>query len=627
MAPTSFKLSLLAAAALPALAVAEDIDVWAAAGFVMYGDRTPLNGPTTPAITPLGAQQLYGQGSTFRNRYVRDGLGNESTDALLPIYGIEPHALDSTQLAVLSTDDSYVVASAQAFLQGLYPPQLNEYAYDNGGSTAATVASTDTTINFPLVGYQYPHVSTASQQDPSSAWVAGQLQCSAYQASAIDYRRSTAASEMYSSTLSFYEQIWPAVFEGVYSESTTNFYNAYDLYDYASYQYAHDSEVHSTLNQSEINALRTYASVQQRALSANLTATSATDGRSNNMIRAIAGRMLAQQAVNQLRQNMVSSGASNKLSLTFGSYEPLISFFALSGLLDGPDAGDFQMLPAAGATMVFELYSLASDRLVSGNNTLYPEDNELHVRFLYRAGVSSTDDWGTYSLFPGTDNNTNSALNMTYSQFSGAMKAVGVDSVADWCDMCDAAAVFCPGMLENAGYTSGSGSGSGSGSSSSGSSSSGKKISPALAGVIGAIVTLAVFALPIAAFLLFGKVRLAFVPKSSGSFSASQNKNKRLSNNSATAGFKGEERKVQDADVAVSRSGVGHERVGSWELRGGNPANSDATPIGASTPGSPTGDLTRPERVRSTIINRRPDNDDDDDMAHFGRPVDPREHV
>ena len=615
MAPASFMLSLLTAAALPALAVAEDIDLWAAVGFVMYGDRTPLNGATTPAITPLGAQQLFSQGSTLRNRYVRNGLGNESTEALLPIYGIEPHALDTTQLDVLSTDDSYVVASAQAFLQGLYPPQLNEYAYDNGGSTAATVASTDTTINFPLSGYQYPLVSTASPQDPSSAWAAGQLQCSEYQASVIDYRRSRAALDMYRSTLSFYEQLWPAVFEGVYSQSATSFYNAYDLYDYASYQYAHSAEVHSTLNQSDINALRTYASAQQRALGANLTATSATDG-SSNMIRAVAGRMLAKQAVNQLRQNTVSSGAKNKLSLTFGSFEPLISFFALSGLLDGPDAAAFQMLPAAGATMVFELYSLASDRLMSGNNTLYPEDNELHVRFLYRAGVSSNNNWGAYSLFPGTDNNTDSALNMTYAQFAGAMDAIGVESVAEWCNMCDANAVFCPGMLENAGYTSGSGSGSSSG----GSSSSSKRMSPALAGVIGAIVTLAVFALPVAAFFFFGKVRLAFVPKTGGGF----DQNRRSSNSSATAGFKGDERKVQDADVAVSRSGVGHERIGSWELRTGN---ADASPIGASTPGSPTGDFARPERVRSTIMNRRPDDDDDDVMAHFGRPVDPREHV
>lgn len=616
----SLVLGLLAAAAVVPAAAA-DITVWSAVAFVMYGERTPLVGPTSPELTPLGAQQMYLQGTAFRNRYVLQGTGNASMAAELPIYGLEANALDTTQVTVLSTDDSYIAASALAFMQGLYPPQTDEFAYDNGGRSAAVLAN-GARVNFPLNGYQYPLVTTTPLTDPASSWIEGNLACTLYQQSAIDYHNDNDDAELYSSTLEFYRQLWPTLFQTVFSETNTNFYFAYELYDYASYMYNHDPQVANTLNATVLDDLRIFASVQQLNLNANLTVSGKYTG---DMIRAVSGRMLAQQVVNFFRANMLNSGANNKLSLMFGSFEPFLAFFALSGLMGGPSSLDFETLPGNGGSMVFELYSITSADSTVGNDTVYPSPADLFVRFLYVPDTDADSELTSYDLF------NSSQVNMSYTSFASAMQAIGLDSVAVWCDTCDGVSVFCPGMLENAGYGDGSGSGSGSSGSGSGSgsgsSSTNGGMAPAVAGVIGALVTLAVIGLTVLAAMLFGGLRFFF----NGGRRDSNGNNGEASTgifkkrfSFGGGGFKGGERKMADADVAVSKTGAGHERVGSWELRNGSNGGNAA---GAASAGSGE-PAPRTERIQSTILNRDPEEDDDDIMADLGRnPVDPREHV
>ncbi|CAK7203050.1 hypothetical protein SEUCBS139899_005779 [Sporothrix eucalyptigena] len=632
MISPSVVLALVMAMAAPA--VAEDITVWSAVVYSMYGERTPLVGPTNPALTPLGAQQLYSQGAMFRNRFILEGTGNVSVAAALPIKGIETNALDTTQLNVLSTDDSYVAAGALAFLQGLYPPQTDEFAYDNGGRTAAVLAD-GALVNFPLDGYQYPLIETVSLQEPLSSWIEGHLSCSEYQTSLINYQYYDEAAKLYDDTLAFYDSLWPTLFQTTFTEAATNFYNAYELYDYANYQYNHNPQTANTLNASALSDLALFAATQQLNLNANLTVSGKYSG---DMVRAVAGRMLAQEVVNLLKGNMLNSGSNNKLSLLFGSFEPMISFFALSGLLGGPSASVFESLPGNGAALVFELYSMSDSDSTVGNDTVYPSPADLYVRFLYVPDSDADSELTQYGLFV-TANDTTST-NMTYNEFVSAMEAIGLDSVAVWCDMCNGVSIFCPGMLENAGYGDGSGTGSGSSGDSSSDSSSSKKsgMAPAVAGVIGALVTLAVIGFVVLAAMFFGGLRFFFANKRNNNSDGSNTGNiftKRFSFGGSN-GFKGSERKMADADVDVSNAGVGHERVGSWELRGaaaaaaggGAGAVSLTSGAGASVTSADGEPPARTERVRSTILNRTPDEDDDDIMGDLGRhPVDPREHV
>src|SRR5436305_689209 len=104
--------------------------VWGAAVFTLYGESTPYALPHPRTLTPLGAQQLLGAGSALRKRYLR---GNADTR----INGISEFKLDGEQTAIYSPVAQFISASAQAFMQGLYPPLSGSY------NTTAPVGGSD----------------------------------------------------------------------------------------------------------------------------------------------------------------------------------------------------------------------------------------------------------------------------------------------------------------------------------------------------------------------------------------------------------------------------------------------------------------------------------------------------
>jgi hypothetical protein len=109
---------------------------WSSIVYAYHGEKTPdMPNSTIPNLTPLGAQQLYSAGSVIRDRYLRS---NDTQLTLgLPINGLSTSAIVNSQMQILSTSDEYVVASAQAFMQGLYPPVAGVI----GGSSVSNSAS------------------------------------------------------------------------------------------------------------------------------------------------------------------------------------------------------------------------------------------------------------------------------------------------------------------------------------------------------------------------------------------------------------------------------------------------------------------------------------------------------
>ncbi len=155
-----------------ALAQSTNETVWSSFAYILYGERTPLRGQLEPSLTPLGAQQLYSQGSLFRSRYLSNSSLSDEDNAITtnsPIAGIERLSLDNSQLSLYSTADDYVVGGALAFMQGLYPPVTVTFAYDNGGVNASRLAN-GTMIDYPLNGYQYPTISTVTLTDVNAVW-------------------------------------------------------------------------------------------------------------------------------------------------------------------------------------------------------------------------------------------------------------------------------------------------------------------------------------------------------------------------------------------------------------------------------------------------------------------------
>lgn len=217
--------------------------------------------------------------------------------------------------------------------------------------------------------------------------------------------------------------------------------------------------------------------------------------------RAIAGMQLAGEILSYMNST-VATGGAKKLGVQFGAYATALSLF---GLLDLPKTNeDFTGVIDYASSLVFEL---VTDADVSSG---FPAEKDLSVRFLFHNGTASSSSQPTaFPLFGGD------ATTIPYTQFTDKVGAFAVKNSEQWCKKCGNTAGTC------AAYA---GSGNGASVSTQEKKSSGG-ISPAIGGVIGAMVTLAVVLGALAAFMLLGGFRLV--------------SKKHLAGGSTTAGEKG----------------------------------------------------------------------------------------
>ncbi|KAI1804561.1 phosphoglycerate mutase-like protein [Daldinia bambusicola] len=577
------------------LAQSANETVWASFAYVLHGERTPALGEHVSSLTPLGAQQLYSQGSLFKARYLSSNSSLSDEDNAIttnsPIVGLERQALDNSQLSLFSTTDDYVVGGALAFLQGLYPPVTQVFADNNGGANASTLAN-GTVVNYPLDGYQYPNIRSVPTTDPNSIWLEGHSACTEYWSSSFEFENSEAARKMRNSTSYFYERTWDEVFPNTLPSTMLNYGYAYDLYDYAQYAYDHNQSVRDALGEDRLAVLRSLANSQQVNLNGNLSASGARPG---DMIQAISGRTLAAKAVAQLRTHINSGGSADKLTLMFGSFEPFLAFFALADLVGGDDdvSGPFAQIPGPGAAMVFELFTTDDD-------AAYPRQDSSWVRFLYRNGSGPDAPLTEYPLF----GRGNSETRMTWADFQAGVDKFAVPDLSDWCNVCQSLTLFCSEL-------GGSNPGSSEGSSSDGSGRSiqngnNASLSPAVAGVIGAVTAIGVLSLAGVSAFVFGGLRI----RRNGSSDDARR-------HSSLGGFKGAEKMASDHDVSFTKSGARHERVGSWELGAPSAAGKVTVPAPVAVPDS---------GVFGASV-RRDVKDDDGDSILGASPVDPIERV
>ncbi|KAK1832696.1 histidine phosphatase superfamily [Podospora conica] len=560
--------------------------VWSSVAWILHGESTPIWGITpSPALTPIGAQQMFAQGSLLRSRYLQNLIELDEQAGRAPIVGIERNAIDNTQLNILTNTDEFMVTSAQAFAQGLYPPLLQTFSDSTGGIEGAMLPN-GSTVNYPLGGYQYPSIRTYSILDHESIWVQGHVGCPAYTESILNFRNDSVVSTMYESTLPFYTNMWDSLLSKAFPQSMANFANAFLLYDYALYRYNHDNETRNSVSLAEMALMARFASTEQRAKNADLSVSGTSEG---DMIRAIAGRTMASKTLALFRENMRQGGAIRKLNLAFTTVETFVAFFALSGLVTGDHAAEFKPLPEQGGMMVFELFS------IGGNSTVYPSTDDLWVRFLYRNGTDPTDKLQDFSLWGAKE------TRMPYKTFASAIQGVGINTIADWCRTCGSYTLFCSGLK-----STGKG---------------GREpvarpgLSPAVGGVIGAVVTIAVVGLGLLAAILLGGFRFR--------------RDGEAKRTSSFGGFKGAEKMTSDTDLAFARGGARQERTGSWELRGEGKSDGSVheqaiipTERPTSTGAVSTSGLTiEPRRLTHPLQGV-----DDDAISEVGQhPVKPRE--
>jgi hypothetical protein len=95
--------------------------------FLRSGDRTPKAlGDVPTTLTSLGAQQAHAAGSFYRDRYISSAVSKSGVDKA-PLRGLSANSVDPREMYILALDTHPTVATAQAFMQGFYPPLiLNE---------------------------------------------------------------------------------------------------------------------------------------------------------------------------------------------------------------------------------------------------------------------------------------------------------------------------------------------------------------------------------------------------------------------------------------------------------------------------------------------------------------------
>lgn len=526
----SHSLFALAVALHASLTSGQDLkeQVWGVFAYTRYGDTVPSSLLRPNTLTPLGANQLYEAGSAFRNRYV--ALHGDDEVSGFRIESLSSYMLRPEQIDVFTNTDAAVVASAQAFMQGLYPP-LND-SYGSAFSEPLFGLANGSTTMGPLNGYQFPRVLTYSSSDPQSIAVDGQAACLAHRVADVEYTTSAEFEQMKQQSEAFYQRMYEQALSEELQRSSTSYANAYPISEYLEYQSLHNETLLHVINREDIELARSLASHYVFAVNGN-----STSGRLNT----IAGRTLAASILQAFDSNIEDRGASSMMTLLFGSHEPIVALTSILGLAS-PEHTNFYSLPSHGSSVVFELYSLESERYPA-----YPDPSNLYVRFALRNGTTARG-FQSYPLFGLSPSN----IGIPYTEFVSGVKNVAVNTTEEWCHLCGSDADFCLWTLDTPENKT-----------------SGKKgMAPGVAGVIGAVVTLVtVGVIAVVGFLFCGLKTKSFRKRSLG-------------------GFKGDAKMASDCDVAfqdpswadTKQAGMnegetqtrGHERHGSWEMRGAN---------------------------------------------------------
>lgn len=223
--------------------------------YTHHGERTPFVSYPNPVLTPLGAQQAYQAGINMRDRYVQQPGLSENGFVVRDISSI---FLENEQISILSSDDQWNVASAIAFMQGLYPPLTYDQNYTNIAGISDLANGTN--VVAPFGGYQYPDLSVASSYDYESIFVEGSESCPAFNLAMIEYYASPYYQSVLQQSQGFYNSLDASLLEGVFDDSAIGYWDAYYIWDYLSYGYVHNTTIARKLSYANYTAARILAS-------------------------------------------------------------------------------------------------------------------------------------------------------------------------------------------------------------------------------------------------------------------------------------------------------------------------------------------------------------------------------
>ncbi|KAJ6263354.1 hypothetical protein Dda_1917 [Drechslerella dactyloides] len=433
--------------------------------FSRHGDRTSKH-YSGYSLTNLGFQQNFQTGSFYRDLYLASGSSKQ-------ILGISEDKYVTSQIWASAPDQTVLANTATAFLQGLYPPldQLDP-------QIATNTLNNGTKYTNPLNGYQYVQLHGPGTESPNTIWIKGDDGCPVATAAAASFETSEEFITRDAATKSFYQQFWPQISDVFdYEQSELGYARAYDIFDLINVAQIHNSSEAERVTAEQLFQLRTLADSAEFGGSFN----------ASQPARSIGAQTLAGAILNQLNQTVTSKGKL-KFSLLAGSYDTFLAFFGLTELT-AVDS-NFYGLPDYASTMAFEV-------LTDKNVDAFPSSvDDLKVRFLFRNGSDVSAPLTPFPLF-GQQEQT-----LTWTDFVARVSKVAITSAEKWCSVCKSKQAFC------AAYDPSLSSGSIGAQTTAGGSNmntqmnmGGSGMSNAVAGVIGAMVTLGTVA--VAGFLFY----------------------------------------------------------------------------------------------------------------------------
>lgn len=391
-------------------------------------------------MTSLGASQNFRVGSDYRARYLAAGSPHQ-------IAGISESKYLSSQIYATAPNSGILLNTATAFLQGLYPPLV-----DLAPEIASQTLNNGTKSTSPLNGYQYVTLQGVRANSPDTIWIKGDESCPTLDASLSALESSAPFTSLVASTRPFYESFYPALqsVADIRSPSTLSFASAYDIFDLLNVARIHNASS-TPISDADLFQLRTLADAAEFASSY-----SAADAARSTGARTFAGAVLA-----QLTKTVASAGAL-KFSLLAGSYDTFLGFAGLADLTAA--SADFFGLPEYASTMAFELVTPGAGGSLAAD--------DLRVRFLFRNGTEGA--LTPFPLFGGKEES------LSWAGFVKKMQAIAITTVEGWCGACQSEVDFCKVYQVDGEVAAKKEEGG---------------MSTAVAGVVGAMVTLGVVAL------------------------------------------------------------------------------------------------------------------------------------
>jgi prostatic aicd phosphatase len=361
-----------------------------------------------------------------------------------------------------------------AFLQGVYPPlsDINELSLGvetiNNGSSYTTAAN----------GFQYIFLRARQANSPDTMWIKGDELCPAFTNASATFKQTSQYLTVLESTKTFYAQFW-SILQNVYdyTQKDLTYAKAFDIFDLINVATIHNKTVTANVTSDQLFQLRTLADSAEYNNNFNAS-------QSN---RNIGGRALAGLIYMQLNQTLSSKGGL-KFSVFTPSYNNILSLFGLTKLTAA--SSDFYGLAPYASTLAFELFTPTT-------MSSFPTNlDDLSVRAVFRNGSNGAGaPLVTFPLFGST------STSMSWKDFSAEMLKFSITSTGQWCNLCNSTATFCSTYMTSTAVAAATNTAAASTSAAAASASEGG-MSNIVAGVIGAMVTLAGFLIAGLLFLL-----------------------------------------------------------------------------------------------------------------------------